>query len=56
MKILIINPNSSPAMTADIDRCAKAFANGEFQVDTVLTPGAPHTSIPIRTRPWHAPE
>ena len=41
MKILVINPNSSPAMTADIDRCAKAFANGEFQVDTVLTPGAP---------------
>ena len=41
MKILVINPNSSPAMTADIDRTAKAFANGEFQVDTVSTPGAP---------------
>jgi len=41
MKILIINPNSSAEMTADIDQSAKEFAAGDFQVDTLPTPGAP---------------
>ncbi|MHC1720739.1 MAG: aspartate/glutamate racemase family protein [Clostridiaceae bacterium] len=41
MKILVINPNSSPEMTADIDRSAKEYANGEFEVDTLPTKGAP---------------
>lgn len=41
MKILIINPNSDPGMTADIDKSAQRYAAGDFEVDTVLTPGAP---------------
>lgn len=41
MKILIINPNSSPEMTADIDNSAKNYAKGEFEVVTMPTPGAP---------------
>lgn len=41
MKILIINPNSSEEMTADIDRSAKEYAGDDFIVDTVCTPGAP---------------
>ncbi len=41
MKILIINPNSSPEMTADIDKSAQRYAAGEFEVTTVSTPGAP---------------
>lgn len=41
MKILIINPNSSAEMTAAIQNCAEIYANGEFEVKTVLTPGAP---------------
>ena len=41
IRILIINPNSSDAMTADIQQAAEAFANGDFTVKTMSTPGAP---------------
>jgi allantoin racemase len=41
MKILIINPNSDPGMTAAIQESAQAFAAGDFDVHTVPTPGAP---------------
>lgn len=41
MKVLIINPNSSLDMTASIQRCALEYANGDFEVDTLPTPGAP---------------
>ena len=41
MRILIINPNSDPEMTAAIQRSAEAFASGEFEVATESTPGAP---------------
>lgn len=41
IKILIINPNSNPMMTEAIQRTAAAFADGDFIVDTVSTPGAP---------------
>ena len=41
MKILIINPNSSIEMTEAIDRAAKNFVAGEYEVLTVSTPGAP---------------
>jgi len=41
MKILIINPNSSKEMTAAIQHSAETFANGEFEVKTLPTPGAP---------------
>ena len=38
MRILIINPNSDPGMTAAI----QAFAEDAFEVVTMSTPGAPH--------------
>jgi len=41
MRILIINPNSDPQMTADIHRSARIFAGDRFQVETLRTPGAP---------------
>lgn len=41
MKILLINPNSSPSMTADIQQAAERYAAGRFEVETQLTPGAP---------------
>ena len=41
MRILIINPNSSAAMAATIQRSAEEFAAGEFEVVTKATPGAP---------------
>lgn len=41
MKILIINPNSSAEMTAAIQRTAEEYAQGDFTVETVSTPGAP---------------
>ena len=41
MRILIINPNSDPEMTAAIQRAAEAFANQQFEVVTMATPGAP---------------
>ena len=41
MKILIINPNSSSEMTEAIDRTAKKFAAGEYEVITLPTQGAP---------------
>ncbi len=41
MKIVIINPNSSPEMTEDIDTAARNYAAGEFEVITLPTPGAP---------------
>jgi len=41
MRILIINPNSDPGMTAAIQRSADNFVNGEFDVVCKLTPGAP---------------
>ena len=41
MKILIINPNSDPVMTAAIQASAEVFADGAFEVRTLSTPGAP---------------
>jgi allantoin racemase len=41
MKILIINPNSSPEMTEKIKETALDFAAGAFEVDCLPTPGAP---------------
>lgn len=41
MKILIINPNSSPEMTAAIQKAAEEYAGDDFFVKTVPTPGAP---------------
>ncbi|MCP4711755.1 MAG: Asp/Glu/hydantoin racemase [Planctomycetes bacterium] len=41
MKILLINPNSDPEMTATIQSAAEHFAAGEFEVVTELTPSAP---------------
>ncbi len=41
IKVLIINPNSSEDMTKDIQRVAEAYADGEYTVKTVSTPGAP---------------
>ena len=41
MKIVVINPNSSTAMTADIAAAAKKYAGDRFEAVTVLTPGAP---------------
>ena len=41
MKILIINPNSSPDMTGKIKETALDFAAGAFEVDCLPTPGAP---------------
>jgi allantoin racemase len=40
MRILIINPNSSPTMTQAIDHIAKDFAGDRFEVVTLATPGA----------------
>lgn len=42
MRILIINPNSDPEMTAAIGRAARNYAAGDFEVDCLPTPGAPH--------------
>jgi len=41
VKILIINPNSSQKMTEAIQQTAMAYADGDFIVHTVSTPGAP---------------
>ncbi len=41
MKVLIINPNSDPLMTAAIQRAAQDFAAGDFEVVCKATPGAP---------------
>jgi allantoin racemase len=41
MKILIINPNSSPEMTEKIKETALEFAAGCFEVVCLSTPGAP---------------
>ena len=41
MKILIINPNSNVEYTKSIEKKAQAWANGEFEVHAVATPGAP---------------
>ncbi len=41
MRILIINPNSSQAMTSAIQNAAQAFAGGAYEVETRLTPDAP---------------
>ena len=41
MRILIINPNSDPEMTAAIDRAARDFAAGDFEVGCLPTSGAP---------------
>lgn len=41
MRIVIINPNSDPAQTLQIDKAAKAFAQNRFEVVTLATPGAP---------------
>ena len=41
MKIIIINPNSSAQMTADIDRAAKAYAGDGLEVVTFQVDTAP---------------
>ena len=41
MKILVINPNSDPAMTRAIAASAEAFASDSFEVECRPTPGAP---------------
>jgi allantoin racemase len=41
MRILIINPNSDPRMTAVIQQSAEDYASGEFEVQCKPTPGAP---------------
>jgi allantoin racemase len=41
MKILIINPNSDPAMTEAIQKTADNFIYGDCEVTCKLTPGAP---------------
>ena len=41
MRILLINPNSDPEMTAAIQESASAYAAGDFDVVTVSTPQAP---------------
>ena len=41
MKIVVINPNSDPVMTANIREAAERFADGRMEVETVLTEGAP---------------
>lgn len=41
MRMLIINPNSDPAMTAAIRESAERFAWGDVEVVTLATPGAP---------------
>jgi allantoin racemase len=41
MRILAINPNSDPEMTAAIQESAEAFAQGEFEVRCQPTPNAP---------------
>lgn len=41
MRVLIINPNSDPEMTAAIQESAEAFAGDDFKVVTLSTPGAP---------------
>lgn len=41
MKILIINPNSSPEMTDKIKATALEFAAGDFEVECLATHGAP---------------
>ena len=41
MKILILNPNSDLEMTEAIQKTAKNYAGGEFEVICKPTPGAP---------------
>lgn len=41
MKIVVINPNSSEAMTEDIRTSAGKYAAGEYEVEVYPTPGAP---------------
>ena len=41
MKLLIINPNSDEQMSQDILSSATQFADGDFGVDCLSTPGAP---------------
>lgn len=55
MKILIINPNSSPAMTADIQNAALQYAAGRFEVETLPTPGAPEFIDTFEDRALAAP-
>jgi len=41
MQIVIINPNSDEAMTKDIDKAARSYAEGRFEVMTLPAAGAP---------------
>lgn len=41
MRILIINPNSDDAFSADMQACARQFADGRFEVDACSVPTAP---------------
>ena len=41
MRVLIINPNSNPDMTAAIARSAEGYGGGDIEVVCKATPGAP---------------
>ncbi len=41
MKILLINPNSDPDMTRDIENAARVYAQGTFETVCQATPGSP---------------
>ena len=41
MKIVILNPNSSETMKADIRRAAEQFAEGRYQIEVVAPENAP---------------
>ena len=55
MNIVVINPNSSEAMTADIRNAAERYAAGRFQVTVLPTPGAPEFIDTVEDRALAAP-
>lgn len=52
MRVLIINPNSDPEMTAAIQRAAVEYAAGEFEVECKATPGAPRFIETYEDESW----
>lgn len=55
MNIVVINPNSSEAMTADIRNAAERYAAGRFRVTVLPTPGAPEFIDTFEDRALAAP-
>lgn len=43
MRILVVNPNTSVEMTADIDRAAKRYARADTEIATVSPPWGPRS-------------